>query len=95
MPTSVNSGYACCRGETLAAPAVELVLDDLEQPAMHPVGQGQGFEVKLPDLIGTQLARFGNIFYHDGFQRLVVALTARPCFPARRHRHTPQDLKSS
>jgi hypothetical protein len=49
MPTSANSGYACCGGVTLAAPAVELVLDDVEQPAMHPVGQGQGFEVKLPD----------------------------------------------
>jgi hypothetical protein len=51
MPASVNSGYVI-----LAAAAVELVLDDVEQPAMHPVGQGQGFEVKLPDLIRTQLA---------------------------------------
>jgi len=94
MPTSVNSGYACCRGVILAVPAVETVLDDVEQRDApgRPRSRLRG---KAAPLALDRLRRFGNIYYHDAFPRLVVALTARPYFPARRHRHTPQDLKSS
>ena len=34
-----------------AAAAVELVLDDVEQAAMQPLHQRQGFEIERPDVI--------------------------------------------
>src|SRR5204863_2069645 len=53
-----------------AAAAVELVLDDVEQTAMQPFDQRQGFEIKRPDvfkrpLVLDRLNRLDNGFHDD------------------------------
>src|SRR5215472_1784625 len=39
-----------------AAATVELVLDDVEQAAMQPLDQGQGFEIKRTDVVEPRFA---------------------------------------
>src|SRR5262245_4188200 len=54
-----------------AAPAVEFVLDDIEQAAMKPLHQCQGLEIERPDVleptfpISSRLNRLGNGLHGD------------------------------
>src|SRR5262245_13316066 len=59
------------RIDVSAAAAIELVLDDVEKPAMQPLHQRQGFEIKRPDVfepgfpIRSRLDRLGNGLHDD------------------------------
>src|SRR5438105_895730 len=72
-----------------AAPAVELVLDDVEQPAVQPLDQCQGFEIERPDLPEPRLPlgrfnAFGNAF-HGNASPYVVASDEALFPPSWRH----------
>ena len=45
----LNSSRALNGVDVVAADAVELVLDDVEETTMQTLDQGQGFEVEGPD----------------------------------------------
>src|SRR5262245_43183470 len=70
------------RIDVAAAPAVELVLDDVEEATMQPLDQSQGFEIVRTNVVEAPFAldrlhRFGNGFQHDTFPVTVVVVTAR------------------
>src|SRR6266511_1167304 len=68
--------------DIVAAPAVELVLDDVEQPTMQTLEQGQGFEIVRTDLVDPCFAigrpqYFRNASQHDTPSPGLVVLVVR------------------
>jgi len=67
----------------LPAAAIELVLDDVEQPAMQPLHQGQRFQIQRTDPLEALLALGRLHRLHDRFHRDAPSFRFLdgPCFP--------------
>src|ERR1700746_439455 len=87
------------RIDIAAAPAIELILDDVEKATMQPLDPRQGFEIVRADVVEASFAidrlhRFGNGFQHDTFPVTCRCYDGEALFPSLDKKTKSKGLKT-